>query len=56
MENAAVKQLSSVKKTRVTATNALASETQAGFNYLQHGLASTSKNVQSISVHISKEV
>lgn len=53
---AAVKQLSSVKRARVTATNTLATEAQSGFTGLQNGLASTSRGVQSISAHISKEV
>lgn len=54
--NAAVKQLSSAKRARVAATNTLATEAQTGFIGLQNGLASTSKNIQSISVHVVKEV
>jgi hypothetical protein len=54
--NAVVKQLSSAQRTRETATNALISEAQTGFSALQDSLASTSKNIQTISVQISKEV
>jgi hypothetical protein len=54
--NAAVKQLSSVKRARVTAINELTSEAQTGFTDLQDGLASTSRDIQTISVQISKEV
>lgn len=54
--NTAVKQLSSAKRARVIATNALTSEAQTNFIGLQDGLASTSKNIQAISVQISKEV
>lgn len=56
LTNTAVKQLSSAKRARVTATNALTSEAETGFSGLQDGLASASKNIQMISVQISKEV
>ena len=53
---AAVKRLSSAKKTRMTATNTLETETQSGFVGFEDGLTSMSKNMQSISAHIFKEV
>jgi len=52
----ALKPLASVKRTRVTATNTLETEVQSGFTNLQSDLNSTSKNIQRISAHVSKEV
>lgn len=56
MPIAALKQLSSAKRARVTTTNALATEAQSSFTGFQNDFASTSKHLQSISAYISKEV